>query len=159
MHVQIIIDSFNNTINHKMIDFQLYEMAWWFYDFNDKYHTDYLRGDVNNIVRPSELICGARKIINDVMVELGLTIHGSPIVIRDHFQSIIDNNKQQLKAIIDNASTMYAIDDITNAWNCLMQSKYDHNLSNRMRELMKYVELAVFFYTVGIHNHNLKWHY
>lgn len=166
--------------------YQGYNLAWYFYDFEKKFHTDDIRGNALGIVDPADVYHASEKITSDVRKEFPDYLPDSPEMLYNIFfikfkkdkemvRSIIDklklmltdpNNSQKDKilSVIDVAEALYDKDEISNVWQILRENPIDGidlSIQNphveKMRLLQKYVSLAYFFEYVGRKGHPIQW--
>lgn len=155
----ITFDQTLSQLGFSITDFRHYGMKWYFYDLNDKYHTDELR---IQSVSATDLMIGACEIINDVSKELSMDLPNNPIEAYQQLKEIIDENLETLDQIITKLQSYYECKNVHGAWkylNKVAKQKDQPDLSYQIETVIRYVELAVFFHVCGSNGHSIEWSY
>lgn len=75
---------------------------------------------------------------------------------------IKEKKKAELEIFVSKLKNKINNNNISGAYSLINKENYsstENNLFIKINPLMKYVELAVFFYTVGKHGHSINWSY
>lgn len=151
-----------NSINYPITDFRIYGMKWYFYDWIHEFKCKSF-----DKVFPDEIMYNVCSILKTVGSELGIELPANPIEARSHLSDILESDLSKLYTIIDNLQHYYHTCDIesfikyiTNLkLDCSTEERYNYLtlLSKKIRENMKFIELAIFLYTVSKKGHTIKW--
>ncbi len=112
--------------------------------------------------------------IKQLELDLGMKLPHEPIEARDFLQKFINSEKNKLLIIINALQLMHDSDEIDKAWKFIKELKSDLEMNKENEEsvgevnigqkmmdsidsLMKYAELAVFFYTLGVYDFSIEW--
>lgn len=138
---EIDFSMIKNEFNHTVKDFTNNGgMKWYYHDTCPDFHCKELHG-CDNIVESGALITGSKKIIIDITKKLGIDLgrNDDPVSIRDYLLFAL--TKKMDKGLNENEFEWY---------------RY---LSDRIENLslMKYAELAVFFYSIGTLDYSILW--
>lgn len=155
---KITFDQTLSQLDFSITDFRKSGMKWYFYDFNDKFHSDELR---SQFVTPVELISGANKIMDDVSEELLMDLNNNPIKAYQELKEILDEKLRILDQIIVKLQYYHERRKIYGAGKYLDKVKQMNYLDSfiNIDAVIHYVELAVFFFVCGTNGHSIEWSY
>jgi hypothetical protein len=153
-------ESFNETYNYvKFTDYRLKSPAWYYMDYSKIFHPDRIRGDIDGVVEDSILINAGETIIDNVGKEVGLDLSDDPLEARNNIKRYLTDDLTRLRQVIYTLEQYSVREDVSGAWAFLQGApqKFTNGIPNKLRDLLKYVEIAIFFYIVGSCGHSIQW--
>ena len=154
-------ESFAALFHHTYKDFRNNTLSWYFNDWGERFHPNGIRGDVNGVVDAETLIFAAECIVEEIGRNLHITLNDDPVEARNTINKFRKNDLARLQAVITELDGFLANEDSKGAWEFLKGApkKFTDSVPEQANNLYKYIELAVFFHTVGSCGHSIKWEY
>ncbi len=153
--------SYKRTCGYKFCDFRGQSLNWYFNDWSRRFHPDGIRGDIDGVIDPGTLMFAGENMMQEVARDIDLTLNDDPIEAKLTIDRIRRNDLARLQAVITRLDEYLEAQDPNGAWEFLKGApkKFTASIPNRVNQLHEYIELAIFFYIVGLCGHSIKWNY